>query len=120
MKCQIAAQRLRFRIDEAELDRLLRDGEIEDVTAFSPAVRHVRRLRLLDAPTPELRDEGATLTVALPRSRFEGFAVERPRRDGFEFDWPVAGAERLRVVVEIDVRDSRRRARSDRDESGAV
>ena len=111
MKYQIDARRLRLRIDEAELDRLLREGMVEDTTVFAPALRHTRRLWLAEVAVPELRFEDATLSVVLPRVQFEVFAAERPRRDGIDFEWPVAGAEPLRVGVEIDVRDSHRRRR---------
>lgn len=118
MKCQIAAQTLRLRMDEAELERLLREGDVEDTTRFAPLLGHTRRLCLTDTGEPELRLEGATLTVALPRPWFEAFAAERPRRDGLAFEWPVSDAQLLRIVVEIDVRDSHRRSRTGRDERG--
>lgn len=109
MKCQFSAQMLRLRIDEAELDRLLREGIVEDTTAFAPTVCHTRRLWLAEVAAPELRLDGSTLSIVLPRVQFEVFAGERPRRDGLDFEWPVAGAEPLRVGVQIDVRDSHRR-----------
>jgi len=115
MKCQLAAQTLRLRIDEAELDRLLQVGVIEDTTTFAPGLLQSRRLRLVDAAAPALHVDASVLTVALPRAQFEAFAAERPRRDGLDFDWPVAETQPLRVVVEIDVRDSHRRARAGRD-----
>lgn len=111
MKFQISAQHLRLRIDEAELDRLLSDGMVEDTTAFAPELRHARRLWLADVAAPELRLDAAALSIVLPRAQFETFAAERPRRDGLHFEWPVPGAQPLRVGVEIDVRDSHRRRR---------
>ena len=119
MKCRLAAQSLRLRIDEDELERLLREGAIEDTTAFAPGVHWRRRLRLdaIDAPT--LHHDAAALTVTLPRGAFEAFAAERPRRDGIDFVWPVPGEAPLRIGVEIDVRDSHRRARGDRREPGS-
>ena len=109
MKCQLAGQTLRLRIDEAELDHLLRGGMVEDTTAFAPTLCHTRRLWLAEVAAPELRLDGSTLSVVLPQAQFESFAAERPRRDALDFEWPVAGAEPLRVGVQIDVRDSHRR-----------
>jgi hypothetical protein len=117
MKFQLSAQRMRLRIDETELDRLLHEGVVEDTTVFAPEQRYSRRLRLDEIDAPELwsglRPADAALTIVLPRSQFEAFASARPRRDGFEFAWQAAGIDPLRVVVEIDVRDSHRQARSD-------
>ena len=124
MKFQLCAQRMRLRIDETELDRLLHEGVAEDTTVFAPEQRYSRRLRLDEIDGPELRSElrpaDAALTVVLPRSQFEAFAAARPRRDGFEFEWQAVGADPLRVVVEIDVRDSHRQARSGAGRSGSI
>lgn len=111
MKCRIAAQSLRLRIDEDELERLLRDGTVEDTTSFAPGVQWRRRLLLDTIDAPTLQHDAAALTVTLPRADFEAFAAERPRRDGIDFAWPVPGEAPLRITVEIDVRDSHRRAR---------
>ena len=119
MKCRIAAQTLRLRIDETELDVLLRDGRVEDTTVFTPTLRHTRRLQLSAADAPALHLDGDVLTVVLPRAGFEAFAAERPRRDALDFEWPVTGADALRVAIEIDVRDSHRRARSGQGELGS-
>lgn len=109
MKYQLAAQTLRLRIDEAELDHLLREGMVEDTTTFAPGLCQTRRLRLTEVAAPELHMDASVLTVAIPRAQFEAFAAERPRRDALDFEWPVASAGPLRVGVQIDVRDSHRR-----------
>ncbi len=112
MKCQIEAQSLRFRIDESELERLLCDGILEAQTQLGEGVSQTRVLRLSDVVAPMLGVDATAWTVTLPRAEFVAFANERPRRDGFDFDWP-AGDVMLTVSVQVDVRDSRRRAHAE-------
>lgn len=109
MKIQLDGQRLRLRIGEDELARLLGGEAVDAATALSPQRVLRWRLLLCDIETPCLLADPEALRVRLPREDFTAFANARPRRDGLHFDWAMIGADPLRVTVEIDVRDSHRR-----------
>lgn len=104
MKLQLDGQTLRFRLSEAELDGLLREGVCEDGLRLAEAGHAVRVIHLVnDNDPPGLDGDLMHLRAVLPRADFMAFAGERPRRDGFTFT-----ANGVRVTVEVDVRDSHR------------
>jgi hypothetical protein len=109
MKIQLDGQRLRLRIDEDELARLIGGEAVDAATALSPQVAMRWHLLLCDIGAPGLLADPGVLRVRLPREDFTAFANARPRRDGLRFDWNDTGMEPLRVTVDIDVRDSHRR-----------
>jgi hypothetical protein len=49
------------------------------------------------------------LAITLPRSECEALAARLPSRDGLAADVEIAGAGRVALALEVDVRDSRRR-----------
>lgn len=112
MKTQIEQQRVRLRIGEHELGRLLAAEAIDNITALAPGIVLHWRLALADIDAPELRIAHDIYRVRLPREAFEAFAHARPRRDGTSFEWADTGDAPLEISVEIDVRDSHRRARN--------
>ena len=114
MKMQIDGQSVRLRINEAEWGHLHATGEVEDSTRFSSTFEQLRRLRLGDLDIPMIESSPGLFSVVLPRAGFEAFAAERPRRDGFAFEWIETGAGALSVSIEIDVRDSHRQRSEER------
>lgn len=114
MKTQLEQQRLRLRIDEHELGRLLAGEAIDNITALAPGILLNWRLVLGAVETPELHLTHDVYRVRLPRDEFVAFANARPRRDGLSFEWFETGDAPLQVTVEIDVRDSHRLARASR------
>ena len=109
MKLQLHAQHVRLRLDEAELAVLLEGGEAANRTRF-PGAAFVQSLSLVDAPDASLDVASGDLRVQLPRASVEAYCARLPCRDGLEF--LIAGekdTEALRLVFEVDVRDSVRR-----------
>lgn len=105
MKLNVDTSRLRLRLSEDELGRLIKQGSIEQIWSCPDGSSARCVLRLM--PSHDAAFCGGNmqaLDVRLPHQDFVAFAAERPRRDGFTF---VQGD--IRVSVEVDVRDSHRR-----------
>lgn len=104
MKLQVAASQLRLRLSEEELASLGADGSFHHaVPCPDGSIAHCRLTLQADANAGDCEGDLMDLRVALPRDAFLAFAAERPRRDGFAF-----ACGPLRIVVEVDVRDSHR------------
>ncbi len=104
MKLQIAAGQLRLRLSEEELALLAADGMFRHAVPCPDSGIALCRLTLEpDADAGRCDGNLMDLQVVLPRDAFLAFAAERPRRDGFAF-----ACGPLRIVVEVDVRDSHR------------
>jgi hypothetical protein len=105
MKLNLDVDRIRLRISETELERLMSDAAIEQAwTCPDGTVAHCALGLMGDAATAYCSGDLMRLRVALPRDAFLAFAAERPRRDGYKFTH-----DRLRIDIEVDVRDSHRR-----------
>jgi hypothetical protein len=111
MKLQIDGPRLRLRLAEDELARLLRDRHLE-AHLPCPNGGQARRAIVLEDGLAEANCDGdlMDLRVRLPLAAFLGFTAERPRRDGFSF-----AIHALEVSIEVDVRDSRKRMQLERE-----
>lgn len=104
MKLQVDADQLRLRLSEAELARLLEQASLAQAVACPDgATAHCQVSLQADAASAHCDGNLMDLRVALPRAEFLAFAAERPRRDGFAF-----ACGPLRIIVEVDVRDSHR------------
>ena len=117
MELQIEGQRLRFRISEAELKRLLDGVTVTDSSRLSPMREMHRRLRLGEGHEVMLDWSAEAIELRLPRSAVEAYVEGLPRRDALS----VAvgeGALTLQLDFEVDVRDSVR-SRRPRKGSGA-
>lgn len=104
MKLQLDGDRLRLRLSEAELTQLSQEGALRQRWRCPDGDSADCRLSLRDE-AGEGHCEGnlMDMRIMLPREAFLAFAAERPRRDGFAFD-----CGPLKVLVEVDVRDSHR------------
>lgn len=105
MKLQLHGQRLRFRIDEAELARLLQGQTLADQTRLSPALSRERRLHLHEGATATLDWNDGNLALALPRAAVQDYVAGLPRRDALRFVLG-AGEAALNLDFDVDVRDS--------------
>lgn len=105
MKLQIEDQRLRFRISEAELTRLLAGTTLSDETRLGPSDHRWRHLRLQPGTGPRLDWGDGQITLHLPRTAVEDYAASLPRRDALRFTLDCAG-EAVTLDFEVDVRDS--------------
>lgn len=105
MKLQIEDQRLRFRISEAELTRLLAGTTLCDETRLGPSERRQRHLHLQPGTDPQLDWRDGQITLYLPRTAVEDYAAGLPRRDALRFTLDCAG-EAVTLDFDVDVRDS--------------
>lgn len=112
MKMQVREQSIRLRLSEADLATLLADGQCSDSTAL-PGALWKRTLRLLDTDAGISRD-GDEWCFSVPRLAFQAFASQRPRRDGYVTIIADGTARAIELSIEVDVRDSRKHALTDR------
>jgi hypothetical protein len=110
MKLQIEGQRLRFRISEAELKRLLDGVTVTDTSRLSPMREMQRRLRLGEGHEVMLDWSAEAIELRLPRSAVEAYVEGLPRRDALSVSVG-EGALALQLDFEVDVRDSVRTRR---------
>ncbi|MFZ5606999.1 MAG: hypothetical protein ACOY4A_07215 [Pseudomonadota bacterium] len=102
MKVQMQGQRLRFRIDEAELAALQAGQTVKNMTC-TPGGSQRQSVALSDAAGPVF---GPGMHLALPRDLLESYAQRLPCRDALVIRLPLDGGDMLQVDFEVDVRDS--------------
>jgi len=108
MKVQCSEQRLRLRVDEAELARLQR-GEAVTMRTITPVGAWQSGIELIDAVEPEWRGNLAEWLIRLPQAAVAAYASQLPMRDALRFELPIDGGACLQLDFEVDVRDSVRR-----------
>lgn len=108
MKIQIQEQRLRFRLDEDELARLLETGRVGSDSRLAPEVGLRQEIELVDAAiAPELTFLPGLWRLRLARADLLAYRARLPCREGLDYALPSGEPERpLRLSVEVDVRDS--------------
>ena len=115
MKLQIEAQKLRVRVDEEELARLLAGAPVESHTWFATAFRMQVALILTPQAEASLDGQPQAWLIGLPLATVREHAASLPNREGLHFT--LAGAvdePPLELLFDVDVRDSARRRRSTR------
>lgn len=105
MKLQLHGQQLRFRIDEAELARLLAGQPVADRTRLGTAQSHERCLHLHDSAAATLEWNEESMALTLPRAAVQDYAAALPRRDALRLRLG-DGETALILDFEVDVRDS--------------
>lgn len=107
MKLQIEGQRFRFRVDEAELARLLAAESVLDQTQLGEVQIPRRRIVLGSIATAQLAWGPQEIRLELPQDAVRAYATSLPRRDALSFNLE-AGAAMPALVIdfEVDVRDS--------------
>lgn len=111
MKLQINQQRLRVRIDESELTRLLAGQAIASHTRFAQAFEIRVELRLVDARAAKLSGQADHWCIDVPEGATRELAARLPTREGLRFEVGTTAAEVLELLFDVDVRDSARRRR---------
>lgn len=107
MKLQIEGQRLRFRVDEAELARLLAGESVVDQTRLGESQMLRRRIVLGDIDMAHLAWGKDEIHLDLPQDAVRSYATSLPRRDALSFALGAdATATALAIDFEVDVRDS--------------
>ncbi len=112
MRIQYDVQQLRVRIDEDELAQLLAGTPLQATTIASAHWRITARLHLHDQPAPRLDGDASDWTLHLPAADLRALAARLPSRDGLDYLLPVDNGDPLRLLVDVDVHDSRRRRAS--------
>lgn len=107
MRVQQQSQSLRLRIDEAELARLLAGDAVQNETCWPDG--RIERQRLALAEQLDWQRDGDGWRVTLPASEVHALAARLPSRDGLSWEIPVPGGEALRILFDVDVRDSARK-----------
>jgi hypothetical protein len=106
MRVQQQNQRLRLRIEEAELRQLLA-GEVVLNTICWPGRRETQTIELADRL--DWQDQPNGWRMRLPDAEVRELAARLPSREGLHWTLPVPQAEPLRILFDVDVRDSARR-----------
>lgn len=107
VKLQIEGQRLRFRVDEAELAQLLAGESVVDQTQLGEAQILLRRIVLCQIAAAQLDWGPQEIRLDIPEDAVRAYAQSLPRRDALSFTLE-AGANTPAPVIdfEVDVRDS--------------
>ena len=106
MKLQIQGQSLRFRLDEAELARLLAGETIANVTDLGPGTGFCQWLGLHPDPTPRLQTAHGEWRLWLPEPAVRDYVARLPCREALRFELARDGSAALSLRFEVDVRDS--------------
>jgi len=110
MRVQQQEQSLRLRIDEAELASLLAGDTVENATRWPDGRTERQQLALAAQSDWQRDDEGWRL--ALADAAVRELAARLPSRDGLSFELDVPGGAALRILFDVDVRDSVRQRRA--------
>jgi hypothetical protein len=115
VKLQFDGQQLRVRIDEDELAALLGGGEVFTATQASEAFALRCTLQLHAQEAARLDGPATQCQLHLPEGAVRDLAGRLPTRDGLQFSVPAHGqSEPLRLLFDVDVRDSARRLKAAR------
>ncbi|HUA81479.1 MAG TPA: hypothetical protein VL997_13965 [Dyella sp.] len=107
MRVQLEAQSLRLRIDETELAQLLSGGTVQNRTELPDGRIETQGVRL--ASDLAWRRDDATWLIDLPETDVRALSERLPSRDGLQFSLPASHGTALRLLFDIDVRDSTRK-----------
>lgn len=106
MKLQLQGQRMRLRLDEAELARLLAGEAIVNATKLGQGARFRQSLSLHAATQPTLQSTPGEWRVGLPDAAVRAYVQRLPCREALEFALGCDGGVEVLLHFEVDVRDS--------------
>lgn len=113
MKLQIEGQKLRVRVDEDELARLLVGEAVETTTQFADAFAIRFAVRATPGLDATLSGRAEAWQIGLPVTALREQAGRLPTREGLRYALAcTASAASLDLLFDVDVRDSVRRRRS--------
>ena len=113
MRVQQQGQSLRLRIDEAELAKLLTGGTVENATRWPDGRNERQQLALAARHGWRRGDDGWHIELADAAVR--ELAARLPSRDGLSFELKAPDGDTLEVLFDVDVRDSVRQRRADKE-----
>jgi hypothetical protein len=114
LKLQVEGQKLRIRVDEDELARLLAGDGVELRTQFAGAfvIRFV--VRATEDGSASFAGQADDWQISLPAADLRVHAGRLPARDGLRYILPGKDSMTpLELLFDVDVRDSVRRRRSE-------
>lgn len=102
MKLRIQANSIRLRLGPRELQRLVREGQVEESTSFGPAPAQRFSYALQTSQSAQLQAtfENGRLSVRLPRALLDRWAASD--QVGIEATQPVADGAILTILLEKD------------------
>lgn len=106
MKLQLQGQRMRLRLDEAELARLLAGETIVNATELGMGTRFRQALRLHAATQPTLKATPGEWRVGVPDALVREYVQRLPCREALEFALSCDDGAVVSLHLEVDVRDS--------------
>ena len=106
MKVQLQEQTLRLRLDEAELAALQAGQAVGNRTRLLPDCVFSVRIHLTAVDESAMHALAGDIWVGLPRSLLAPYVARLPCREGLRIEFPLDGADRLTLDIEVDVRDS--------------
>ncbi|MFZ0870958.1 MAG: hypothetical protein WAM90_09545 [Rhodanobacter sp.] len=113
MKFQIEGQKLRIRIDEDELARLLAGEALATRTGFADAFAISFAVRTTQDDAATLIGQADAWQIGLPDAELREHAARLPTREGLRYTLAGKGTENtLQLLFDVDVRDSVRHRRS--------
>ena len=106
MKLHLQEQRMRLRIDESELTRLLTGDAVSNQTQLgsASAFSQVLTLGVEAMPTLVIREGGWHIT--LPHADVAAYVDQLPCRHALAFELSMDAGPALDIGFEVDVRDS--------------
>lgn len=107
MRVQLKGQSLRLRIDEDEMTRLRAGTTLDNATRWPDGRSSHQRVQLADADGWRRDDDGWCILLA--RTAMQDLAARLPTRDGLRIELAVADGTPLKVLLDVDTRDSARR-----------
>ncbi|MHB8912300.1 MAG: DUF7009 family protein [Lysobacter sp.] len=108
MKLQLQGQRVRLRLDEAELARLLAGETIANATELGQGATFRQSLGLHPDPAPNVQAAPGDWRLWLPESAVRDYVARLPCREALGFELDGDGSAALSLRFEVDVRDSLR------------
>ena len=106
MKVQMQGQRLRLRVDEAGLARLLAGEVLENLTRLPGGIDCRQQVRVIDGDAPLVQAVEGGWCFELPGRDLDAYIARLPCREGLAFRLPLPDANEIQIDFEVDVRDS--------------
>ncbi|MEO5566745.1 MAG: hypothetical protein ABIR05_08880 [Luteimonas sp.] len=106
MKIQMQGQRIRLRVDEAELARLQAGEVVENLTRLPGGIDCRQQLCVTEGPDALLVAVAAGWQFGLPRDLLQAYVARLPCREGLRLHLPLPGGDDIEFGFEVDVRDS--------------
>ena len=106
MKLQMQGQRVRLRIDEAELARLLAGEPVVNQLLLGTSAGFSQTLALGQDETPTLAVHSSGWAITLPSGAVSAYVGQLPSRHALGFTLDMGADPTVELDFEVDVRDS--------------